>query len=149
MNKRIVAVAGALVLIIGGALFASFALRGSEAPGADSSSTAAQPSASAGAGSYVEYSAAAISEAEGRTFLFFHAPWCSQCGEIEKDIVAEGVPEGVSIVKVDYDSHQDLRQKYGVTLQTTFVEVDSDGKKLNSHVAYNDPRLQAVLDEMI
>lgn len=30
------------------------------------------------------------------------------------------------ILKVDYDSRQDLRQKYGVTKQSTFVELDDD-----------------------
>ena len=90
--------------------------------------------------------ATAIASAEGRVLLFFHAPWCPQCRSIEADIVAQGVPDGVTIIKVDYDSHQDLRQQYGVTLQTTFVEVDSAGEALQSYVAYDDPHLEAVID---
>lgn len=81
--------------------------------------------------------------------LFFHAPWCPQCRSVESDILAQGVPDGLTIIKVDYDSRQDLRQQYGVTLQTTFVEVDADGTELQKHVAYDDPRLDAVVAAML
>nr|HRW20195.1 hypothetical protein [Dermatophilaceae bacterium] len=39
----------------------------------------------------------------------------------------EGVPAGLVVVKVDYDSATELRQKYGVTQQHTFVLVDGQG----------------------
>jgi len=110
---------------------------------------APEPPAGATAGAYVEYSDDAIAQAEGRVLLFFHAPWCPQCRSVESDILAEGVPDGVTIIKVDYDSRQDLRQQYGVTLQTTFVEVDADGAELQKHVAYDDPHLDAVVAAML
>jgi thiol-disulfide isomerase/thioredoxin len=100
-------------------------------------------------GAYVEYSDDAIAQAEGRVLLFFHAPWCPQCRSVESDILAQGVPDGVTIIKVDYDSRQDLRQQYGVTLQTTFVEVDAAGSELQKHVAYDDPHLDAVIAAML
>lgn len=99
-------------------------------------------------GAYIEYSDDGIAQAEGRVLLFFHAPWCPQCRSVESDILAEGVPAGFTIIKVDYDSRQDLRQRYGVTLQTTFVEVDADGAELQKHVAYDDPHLAAVIAAM-
>lgn len=101
------------------------------------------------AGAYVDYSDDAIAQADGRVLLFFHAPWCPQCRSVESDILADGVPDGVTIIKVDYDSRQDLRQRYGVTLQTTFVEVDADGTELQKHVAYDDPHLDAVIAAML
>lgn len=107
------------------------------------------PTATATAGAYVEYSDDAIAQAEGRVLLFFHAPWCPQCRSVESDILAQGVPDGVTIIKVDYDSRQDLRQQYGVTLQTTFVEVDADGAEVQKHVAYDDPHLDAVVAAML
>jgi thiol-disulfide isomerase/thioredoxin len=110
---------------------------------------APEPTAGTTAGAYVEYSDDAIAQAEGRVLLFFHAPWCPQCRSVESDILAEGVPDGVTIIKVDYDSRQDLRQQYGVTLQTTFVEVDADGAELQKHVAYDDPHLDAVVAAML
>jgi thiol-disulfide isomerase/thioredoxin len=111
------------------------------------SAEATPPVASAGA--YVEYSDDAIARADGRVLLFFHAPWCPQCRSVESDILAEGVPAGVTIIKVDFDSRQDLRQQYGVTLQTTFVEVDAEGDELQKHVAYDDPHLAAVVAAML
>jgi thiol-disulfide isomerase/thioredoxin len=101
------------------------------------------------AGAYREYSEVAVAEADGRVLLFFHASWCPQCRAIEDDILAQGVPAGVTILHVDYDTHQDLRQRYGVTLQTTFVEVDAAGEPLQTHVAYSEPTLDAVVAAML
>lgn len=96
------------------------------------------------AGAYVDYSNGVIASTSGTKLLFFHAPWCPQCRALEEDIKQKGVPAGVTIIKVDYDSNQGLRQKYGVTLQTTVVKVDNDGKLVEKFVAYNDPSLSAV-----
>jgi thiol-disulfide isomerase/thioredoxin len=152
MNRRAVALVIALaVLIVGGV--GIYALTRPETASTSAQSDPQRPPASSidtpGAGSYVDYSDTAIASAEGTTLLFFHAPWCPQCRSIESDIIAEGVPAGVTVIKVDYDSHQDLRQKYEVTLQTTFVEVDSNGDLVQSYVAYEDPRFQAVVDAML
>lgn len=119
-----------------------------------SNADADQPSASpapvgASPGVYIDYNESAIANAEGTVLLFFHAPWCPQCRSIESDILAEGVPAGVTIVKVDFDSNQALRQQYGVTLQTTFVEVDNSGSELQKYVAYEDPHLSAVIAAML
>ncbi|MAP64727.1 MAG: thiol reductase thioredoxin [Microbacterium sp.] len=75
---------------------------------------AAQSEDGASPGAYVEYSENALAAAEGTRVLFFHATWCLQCRALDEDIVAEGVPDGVTVLKVDYDTHQDLRQKYDV-----------------------------------
>lgn len=108
-----------------------------EKPGGNSSA-ASQP------GEYVEYSPELVSSTPGDKLLFFHADWCSQCVALEEDIEASGVPEGVTIFKVDYDSNQDLRQEYGVTIQTTMVKVDDNGEKIDSYVAYEDPTIDNV-----
>jgi thiol-disulfide isomerase/thioredoxin len=116
-----------------------------EAPAPDDTETATEPEpAPATPGAYVDYSDAALAAAEGTSVLFFHAPWCPQCRALEEDILAAGVPDGVTILKVDYDSRQDLRQQYGVTLQTTMVVVDDDGEKTALHVAYDEPTVGAV-----
>ncbi len=163
MNKRVIAVIVSLVVIIVGAVGVYAATRPAESPVAQGSSTAPSPASPAetapkpittegdaeSPGAYVDYSDTAIANAQGRTFLFFHAPWCPQCRSLESDILAGGVPAGITIIKVDYDSHQDLRQKYGVTQQTTLVEVDAAGNGLQNYLAYSDPRLQTVLDAML
>ncbi|WP_228484664.1 thioredoxin family protein [Microbacterium cremeum] len=107
------------------------------------SDESAAPEASPGA--YIEYSEAALAAAEGTRVLFFHAPWCPQCRSLEADILASGVPEGITVVKVDYDSNQALRQQYGVTLQTTVVSLDEAGAATSTFVAYDEPTLGAAL----
>lgn len=79
-------------------------------------------------GSYEPYGAEKIALAEkGKVVLFFHAPWCPNCRTIDADIFKSTVPDGVTILKVDYDSSTDLKKKYGVTTQHTFVQVDKQG----------------------
>jgi hypothetical protein len=47
------------------------------------------------------------------------------------------IPAGVTIIKTDFDSSTDLRQKYGVTTQYTFVQVDSNGNEIAQWSATN------------
>ncbi len=96
-------------------------------------------------GTYIDYSADSIAKTPGTKLLFFYAPWCPQCRMLDADIKAKGVPDDTTIIKVDYDSNQALRQKYGVTIQTTFVRVDDAGNMLQKFVAYDDPTLAAAL----
>lgn len=95
-------------------------------------------------GSYVDYSEAELAESSGKKVLFFHAPWCPQCRSIEQGILEQGVPKGYTILKVDYDSSTELKQKYGVTLQTTFVKLDDDNNAVDKYVAYDEPTFDAV-----
>lgn len=84
-----------------------------------------------------------------KTILFFHAPWCGECQAFDKVLRESTIPYDVQILKVDYDSRQDLRQRYGVTLQSTFVEIDDDDDHDDDHdrwVGYGkDKSLQAIL----
>lgn len=99
-------------------------------------------------GKYVDYSADAFAQAEGRRWLFFHAGWCPQCRALEKNIQESGVPDGVTIFKVDYDSETSLKKKYGVTLQTTIVETDENGNEIKKFVAYDNPTVGAVVNAL-
>lgn len=110
--------------------------------------TAGQPRAQV-AGAYIDYREGILAETSGSRTLFFHAPWCPQCRSIEQGIKADGVPAGWTVIKVDYDSNQELRKKYGVTQQTTFVKIDGDGEKTASYIAYENPRFAAVRDNFL
>lgn len=91
-------------------------------------------------GSYVIYSDENLKQYSSTTrLLFFHAPWCPQCRELDASITASSLPANTTILKVDYDTNQALRQKYGVTLQTTVVKIDADEEKVESYVAYDEP----------
>lgn len=96
-------------------------------------------------GSYIDYSETTLQATEGRRILFFYAPWCPQCQALDADIRASAVPEGATIFKTDYDTNQALRQKYGVTIQTTLVEIDENGNEIKKYVAYDEPSLTAVV----
>jgi thioredoxin 1 len=81
-------------------------------------------------GSYEAYAPEKLARAEtGDVVLFFHASWCPSCRGLNSDIETNmsSIPEGVSILKVDYDKEVDLKKKYGVTTQHTLVQVDKDG----------------------
>lgn len=62
-------------------------------------------------GVYTEYQEGLVASTDGVKVLFFHAPWCPQCRMIEADIESDGVPDGVTILKVDYDTNQALDRK--------------------------------------
>ncbi|MBN9200210.1 MAG: hypothetical protein ABS61_00145 [Microbacterium sp. SCN 70-18] len=104
---------------------------------------AEEPTAAAGA--YVDYTDGAIEATPGDKALFFHASWCPQCRALDDDLRASGAPDGLTVFKVDYDSRTDLRQKYGVTLQTTIVFVDDAGEAISSTVLYDDPSVASLV----
>ncbi|MDQ5944572.1 MAG: hypothetical protein QG658_641 [Patescibacteria group bacterium] len=113
------------------------------------SDTQSSPAANTSAGQYIDYSEDSISSTSGTKVLFFHAPWCPQCRELDASIKNGTIPAGVTIIKVDYDTSQALRQKYGVTTQTTLVRVDDSGNIVKKYVAYNDPSLEALIQNSL
>lgn len=97
---------------------------------------------------YVTYSPSVIETTTGTRLLFFTAPWSPECQLLDESIKAGPIPDGVTIIAVDYDSSPELRQQYGVVMQSTVVKIDADGNKVDSFVAYNDPTLSRVLTEL-
>lgn len=86
------------------------------------------------AGLYTDYSAEKLDQTptDGKNIIFFHANWCPTCRAADKDIKnnLSSIPKNLTILKTDYDTQKDLRKKYGVTGQHTFVQVDSEGKMI-------------------
>jgi thiol-disulfide isomerase/thioredoxin len=95
-------------------------------------------------GAYLDYEDGVVEATAGPKALFFHASWCPKCRALDEDLRAEGAPAGLTVFKVDYDSRTDLRQRYGVTLQTTIVFVDDAGAKISSVVLYDDPSVESL-----
>lgn len=79
---------------------------------------------------YVDYSAAAFAAAKDqKRVLFFHAVWCPTCKAANMDLTANTgkIPSDVVVFKTDYDSERELKAKYGITYQHTYVQVDVAG----------------------
>lgn len=97
-------------------------------------STGAEPAAAASGGylTLAEYEGSKDMYAESDVVLFFAADWCSTCQEATTNLEADpaAIPAGLAIVRVDYDNSDDLKQKYGVTVQHTFVQIDADGNEV-------------------
>ena len=173
MDKKAVALASVIVLLIGGGLLFTLSGGSDEEPAEtataagdvttpeatetesatdDGSLTAKQKAMSGGQavdeaaapGQYVDFSPELVESTPGEKLLFFHASWCPQCLELESDIESTDLPAGLTIFKVDYDSNQDLRQEYGVTLKTTMVKGEDNGEMIDSFVAYDDPSFENV-----
>jgi thiol-disulfide isomerase/thioredoxin len=107
----------------------------SGAPSGSSSGAPSGPTSGAASdplpGAYLTlsgYSEAMAARAGTKVVYFFHAPWCPDCRATEKSLESEGVPAGLTVVKVDFDTAIELRQRLGVTQQHTFVEIDGAGE---------------------
>ncbi len=100
----------------------------------------------AGAGSYREYAPALVGQSP-RTIIDFSAPWCSSCQAFEADIAQnmDKIPSDVMFLRADYDTRTDLRQKYGIRTQNTFVEVDRTGAPVK--VVIGGTTLQSIIDK--
>ena len=111
-------------------------------PGNEVTATPTEP------GRFVVYEESQVAAAGyNETILFFYAPWCPERRAFEQAINDTGVPEGVQILRVDYDSSDELKNKYGVTLQTTFVKVDDDGALQSRWVGYGaDKSVDLILE---
>jgi thiol-disulfide isomerase/thioredoxin len=101
-------------------------------------------------GSYVDYSEEALAAAtaeDGKAVIFFHAGWCPTCRAAEKDILenSETIPEDVTILKADFDTERELKQKYEIVTQHTFVQVDADGNEISKWVGGD---LKAILQRI-
>ncbi len=101
-------------------------------PGASTDDRMAQNTSAGQYLNYSDYTAKAADYADTNVVYFFHAPWCPTCQATEKDVIAKksSLPSGLTLVKVDYDSATDLKRKYGITAQHTFVKVDKDGSEI-------------------
>lgn len=88
-----------------------------------------------GTEAYQEYSAAAFNAtSDKKRVYFFHASWCPTCRTVDKEITSnsEQIPEDVVVFKTDYDTETDLKNRYGVTYQHTFVYVDENGEEVKT-----------------
>lgn len=82
-------------------------------------------------GSFEEYEETKLMFASSRkVILFFNASWCPTCSEFVDEVRRVEIPDNVLILSVDYDTNPGLKQKYKITYQHTFIEVNEKGEEL-------------------
>lgn len=126
----------------GGAMMQGEAMKGGEAM-VKGEVMAAKP------GSYIPYDATKLALAKtGKVVLDFRASWCPTCQALHKDITSRlnEIPANLTILDVDYDNSTALKQKYGVTYQHTFVQVDANGAVIKKWSG--SPTLTALVAEV-
>ncbi len=100
-------------------------------------------------GSYEIYAPEKLAKASsGDVVLFFKAGWCPTCRTVDADIKAhmKDIPSNLTILEVNYDNSADLKKKYGVTYQHTFVQVDAQGALIKKWSS--SPSLTAIVSEV-
>ncbi|MBN2306885.1 S-layer homology domain-containing protein [Candidatus Peregrinibacteria bacterium] len=109
-----------------------------------------KPEVSYEAASYIDYTAAKREAYEGtRPFaIFFYATSSSTCYLIENELLKnlDGYPDGVMILKADYDTETELRNEFKVTSQNWFVIFNGEGEVTFSNSLFN---ANDVIDEII
>ena len=86
---------------------------------------------------YVEYDADAVDlalAADKKVVLFFHAGRCPSCIALDVDVNESltDIDENTVIVKVDYDTAEELKAQYNVTAQHTLIVLDKEGNAVTT-----------------
>jgi len=100
-------------------------------------------------GKYEKFDESKLSLAREKTVvLFFSASWCPSCTLFNAEMkeFAETLPDSVLILAVDYDERFEMRKKYKVAYQHTFVVVDENGGELKRWSGGGVDRLKAELN---
>ncbi len=90
------------------------------------------------AGTYLRYQSSLL-DPNKKNILFFQADWCPSCRALDSDINQNlsQIPADTQILIVKYDSQSgatneelELKDKYQIMYQHTFVQVDENGNEL-------------------
>jgi thiol-disulfide isomerase/thioredoxin len=80
---------------------------------------------------FKDLTTARLLAAQGPTVLFFSASWCPTCRAAMRELESDTKRLGDTVVVVvDYDRAADVKKRYGVTYQHTWVQIDAEGRKL-------------------
>lgn len=137
MKKYLLPLALSAVIVLGGCSQANSSSDAMSSAKSSSSATSHSDSASQSYITYDQYQASKDKYADSKVVLFFNAKWCPACRAINEALTSDPgkIPAKTTVVSVDYDQHTDLRQRYGVTTQHTFVQIDTNGEKTRQWVS--------------
>ena len=83
--------------------------------------------------------------------LYFHADWCPVCVKLNSDIsgAIADFPASSTILKLDFDKEIELRQEYGVTVQSTLITLNSAGEVIEKLNAPSNEDLIAAINKTL
>ena len=147
MKKYLLPLALSAVIVLGGCSQTNSSSDAMSSAKSPSSATSHGDSASQSYITYDQYQASKDKYADSKVVLFFNATWCPDCRAINEALTSDPgkIPAKTTVVSVDYDQHTDLRQRYGVTTQHTFVQIDTNGEKTRQWVSTS---VDALLKEL-
>ncbi|MDX1765977.1 MAG: hypothetical protein R3313_03425 [Candidatus Saccharimonadales bacterium] len=102
-------------------------------------------------GQLIDYTPGLLAQSDAETnILFFHADWCSICNAVERNLRAGNIPEGMTILKVDYESSdgRQLAEQYNIPIQYSMVQVDRDGNQITQWVNQSFYTIENVLEQI-
>lgn len=82
---------------------------------------------------YVLYSPQVVENTKDKKkVLYFWAVWCPTCKIANAEFInrEDEIPEDVVVFKVNYDTETELKKKYNITYQHTFVYIDDNGNEI-------------------
>ncbi|OGM59723.1 hypothetical protein A3A75_02090 [Candidatus Woesebacteria bacterium RIFCSPLOWO2_01_FULL_39_10] len=103
---------------------------------------------------YIVYSKEAFeSNSNKKRVLFFYANWCPTCRPADANFSSNisKIPEDVVLIRVNYNDSEtdqeekDLAEKYQVTYQHTFVQIDEEG---NVVTKWNGGQINELLENI-
>ena len=147
MKKYLLPLALSAVIVLGGCSQANSSPDAMSSAKSPSSAMSHGDAASQSYITYDQYQASKDKYADSKVVLFFNAKWCPACRAINEALTSDPgkIPAKTTVVSVDYDQHTDLRQRYGVTTQHTFVQIDTNGEKTRQWVSTS---VDALLKEL-
>ena len=147
MKKYLLPLALSAVIVLGGCSQANSSSDAMSSAKSSSSATSHSDSASQSYITYDQYQASKDKYADSKVVLFFNAKWCPACRAINEALTSDPgkIPAKTTVVSVDYDQHTNLRQRYGVTTQHTFVQIDTNGEETRQWVSTS---VDALLKEL-
>ena len=104
--------------------------------------------------SYVEYSKEVLENStDKRRVLYFYANWCPTCRPADANFQENmsRIPQDVTLIRVNYNDtdtdaeEKGLANKYGITYQHTFVQIDTDGNEITK---WNGGQIEELLSNI-
>lgn len=88
-----------------------------------------------------------------KRLLFFYAAWCPTCQAADQSILSniDKIPADLTIIKVNYNDQntdqieKELAQKYGITYQHTFVQIDDQGNEITK---WNGGNIDQIMEKV-